>query len=66
MLGFEPIAKGIAFAFGLQTLLENLIRPLADLRDQTDTYHGFLPAALADLVESTALQGPFLMDQATQ
>jgi|SRR5215469_3600522 len=42
VLGFEPITKGIPFASGLQTLLENLIRPLADLRVRTDAYHGFL------------------------
>lgn len=69
MLGFEPITKGIAFASGLHTLLENVPRPLADLRERTAAYHGFLlplwlsggtPAAIA------ALQGPFLMDQASQ
>jgi hypothetical protein len=68
MLGFEPITKGIAFASGLHTLLENVLRPLADLRVRTAAYHGFLlplwlsggtPAAI------TALQGPFLMDQAS-
>src|SRR5215469_14684031 len=42
VLGFEPITKGIPFASGLQTLLENLIRPLADLRVRTDAYHGLL------------------------
>ena len=69
MFGFEPITNGIAFATVLQTILENLIRPLADLRVRTGAYHGFLlplwltggtPAA------SMALQGPFLMDQASQ
>jgi hypothetical protein len=42
MLGFEPITKGIAFASGLQTISENFIRPLADVRVRTDAYHGFL------------------------
>jgi hypothetical protein len=42
MLGFEPITEGIAFASGLHTLLENVLRPLADLRVRTGAYHGFL------------------------
>ena len=69
MLGFDPITRGIAFASGLQTLLENLIRALADLRVQTDAYHGFPPAAWltgGTPAASTAFQGPFLLNQASQ
>jgi hypothetical protein len=42
LLGFEPITEGIAFPSGLPALLENLIRPLTDLRVRTDADHGFL------------------------
>src|SRR5215471_8232218 len=42
ILGFVPITIGIAFACGPLTILENLIRPLADLLVRTDTNHGFL------------------------
>jgi hypothetical protein len=69
MLGFEPITKGIAFACGPLTILENLIRPLADLRVRTDAYHGFLlrfALTARTLGARTAFQGPFLMEQPSQ
>jgi hypothetical protein len=34
-LGLEPITEGIAFPSGLPALLENLIRPLENLRMRT-------------------------------
>ena len=42
LLGFEPITERIAFPSGLPTLLENLIRPLPDLRVRTEADHIFL------------------------
>ena len=42
LLGFEPITECIALPSGLPALLENLIRPLADLQMRTDADHGFL------------------------
>jgi hypothetical protein len=42
LLGFEPIAECIALPSGLLAVLENLIRPLADLQVRTDADHGFL------------------------
>jgi hypothetical protein len=42
LLGLEPIAEGIAFPSGLPALLENLIRPFADLLVRTDADHGYL------------------------
>src|SRR5215469_3676294 len=69
LLGFEPITEWIAFPSGLPALLENLIRPLADLRVRTDADHGFLlPVWLTGGTPgaSTALYGPFLVDQAKQ
>jgi len=48
LLGFEPIAERIAFPSVLPALLENLIRPLADLRVRTDAdYRFLLPVWLA-------------------
>src|SRR5215831_16570899 len=42
LLGCEPITERIAFPSGLPALLENLIRPLPDLRVRTDADHRFL------------------------